>query len=258
MNWLILLRGNRQVLYGLAQFMSSPHFNVYQDSEDHLGEAYYLEFHHIQGKDNLEEVVSATKGLIQLLNGALAIDYGFNQYQRYGSLSVDRLFYSEKKEPSDSDWSQAVFLDNIPASNPFIGSEQKSRWVNPFSHKTTAYLQLCVDNEDVFNLLRQSSIVFDWRNLYCIWDTISYHCNGQKNAISSLGLDEKKISAFTGTANSFGVLGIEARHGVKGWGIPSDVVDLEVAIDTVNEMVSKYLSKNYCLNCKRKEYEKVI
>lgn len=258
MNWLISLKGNRNVLYSMANFMASSHFNVYEDSEDHLGEAYFLNFNHIQGNDNVEEVVSAVKGLIQLLNGALAIDYGFNQYKRYVPISVDRIFCSDKSAPCNSDWSEVDFLDNIPASNPFIGDEQCSRFVNPFNHKTTAYIQLCTDHEDVFNLLRQSSVGFNWRNLYCIWDTICYHSKGQKNAIANLELDDKKVSAFTGTANNFGVLGIEARHGVKGWAIPKNTIDLDSAIDIVNEIVSKYLSKNHSLNRKLKEYEQGI
>ncbi|ELC9719016.1 hypothetical protein QQ215_004661 [Vibrio vulnificus] len=258
MNWLVSLNGNRQVLYGMANFMSSPHFSVYEDSDDHQAEAYFLHFPHIQGNENLTEVVSAIKGLIQLINGALAIDYGFNKFTRYGQISVDRLFSSDRDYPSESDWSQEDFSNQVPASNPFIGNEERSKFDAPFKYKTTAYIQLCSQHEDVFNLLRQASVGFDWRNLYCIWDTICHYSGGQKNAISTLGLDEVKVKAFTGTANNFGVLGIEARHGVKGWAIPNETVDLNGAIDTIDDIVSKYLSKNYCLGCKKKEWEQVI
>ena len=60
---------------------------------------------------------------------------------------------------------------------------------------------------------------------------------------------------FTGTANNFGVLGLEARHGVMSWEIPKNTVEKNEAIEIINEIVNEYLEHKVCLGCKRKEWD---
>lgn len=242
MNWLISLKGNSIVLDNLDRSMSSPHFSIFDDSDDHQAEQYFLRSSHFNGSESGEKVFSAASGLIQLINGASAIDWGFNNYIRRGSISLDGIYSTNKDRPSDSDWSNVNVSNQVVPSNPFIGSESRSRHVNPYRHETTAYIQLCLENDDVFHLLRQISVGFDWRNLYCIWDTIAHYSGGSKRAIKDLNLNEDEIKSFTGTANNFGVLGLEARHGVMGWEIPQNTVTKEEAIDIVNSVVKKYLN----------------
>lgn len=183
----------------------------------------------------------------------MAIEYGFNDYICRGGIKISRVFNTDKVNPRDLDWKPVRFTDPVAPSNPFIGIPNKSKFNNPYSYKTTAYVELCLKHEDVFNLLLQISNGFDWRNLYCIWDTITHYCGGHKNTIKFLELNLIEISAFTGTVNSFGALGLEARHGVMGWGILKNTVTKEQAIDIINKVVSKYLKKKYCLNCQSKE-----
>lgn len=235
--------------------MSSPHFCVFDNSDDHQAEQFFLSSSHFKGNSSREQVYSAVSGLIQLINGASAIQWGFNDYISRGGISLDRLYSTTEEQPRESDWSPVNMSGTIPPSNPFIGDAYKSKLINPYRNITTAYIELCLEHEDVFTLLRQISVGFDWRNLYCIWDTICHYCRGSKNAISDLKLDAKRIKAFTGTANNFGVLGLEARHGVMGWKIPKNTVDKNEAIEIINEVVNKYLEHKVCLGCKRKEWD---
>lgn len=246
MNWLASLSGNSVILYNLDK-MRSPHFSVFEDSDDHQTEQYFLRSNHFKGIDDPQQIYSSMSGLIQLINGASAIEWGFNDYIRRGSIKLDQLYCSTEEYPSDSDWTYARVSGEVLPSNPFIGSAKSSRLLNPFCTLTTGYIELCIEREDVFNLLRQISVGFDWRNLYCIWDTVCHYSGGVKKIIKDLGLDESRIKAFTGTANNFGVLGLEARHGVMGWQIPKNTVNHEEAIDIVNEIVVKYFKSKVCL-----------
>lgn len=225
--------------------MSSPHFSVFDHSDDHESENYFLHSSHFEGNESEQEVCSSALGLIQLINGAYAINLGFNDHNRRGNIAAEKLLYTKFEDPSDADWTTVKIDNSFPPSNPFIGKEDSSAHINPYSHNVTAFIELSLKNEDVFNIVRQVAIGYDWRNLYCIWDTVSHYCGGSKRAIKELGLDETKIKAFTGTANNFEVLGLEARHGVMGWKIPKNIVNHEEAIDIINEVVIKYMSKNY-------------
>jgi hypothetical protein len=235
--------------------MSSQHFQIFQDSEDHQAEQFFLRSNHFKGVEDTDQVYSSTRGLIELVNGASAIQWGFNEYIQRGSIKLDELYYSTAEYLEDSDWALATVNRDILPSNPFIGTPEIYGLLNPFKSKTTGYIELCIENEDIFNILRQISIGLDWRNLYCIWDTVCHYSGGVKETIKKLKLDEKQIKAFTGTVNNFGVLGLEARHGVMGWAIPKNTVNYEQAVDIVNDVVVKYLKNKVCLGCKAKEWD---
>jgi hypothetical protein len=254
LNWLASLRGNSIILDNLGR-MKSPHFSVYQDSDDHQAEQFFLQSNHFKGVEDPRQIYTSTIGLIQLVNGASAIHWGFNDCIRRGIIKLDGLYFTTKEFPSDSDWTSASISSEILPSNPFIGKPDTSKWLNPFNSAATGYIELCIEQEDIFNLLRQISVGFDWRNLYCIWDTVCHYSGGVKNTIKGLGLDKKQIQAFTGTANNFGVLGLEARHGAMGWQIPKNTVNHDEAIAIVNDVVVKYLKNKVCLRCKSKEWD---
>lgn len=241
--------------------MRSPHFGIFNDAADEEhGEHYFIRSNHWYGQKDQKKVLSSVLGLIQLINGASALEWGFSAFNRMRGISFDELYFTEHQNPRDSDWDRIYEHEEIVPSNPFIGKPEDHEYLNPFSHITTSYLELSIDHEDIFNLLLQTSNGFDWRNLYCIWDTVVYYGGEGKHhkAIANLDLDDNKISSFTGTVNSFGVLGLEARHGVKSWKIPQNVVSHEDAVETINEVVKKYLSSHYCLRCEMKKWKPAV
>lgn len=250
--WSISLRGNSPILFNLNR-MNSGHFSVYDVSDDHEAEHFFLYSRHTDGVQDQGQVVSAYKGLIELLNGASALEWGFDGLRRRGTLSIDSLYKIDAETGASK---KAFDADlNVPASNPFLKVLPPRPYDAPFSYKTTGYLELSIKHEDLFHLLRLLAAGFDWRNLYCIWDTVANYSGGTKAAPKELGLDSEQINAFTGTVNNFCVLGTEARHGVGGWKVPKNIVTYEEALNIIYEVVKKYLAKKHCLNCASKRWK---
>lgn len=262
MSVLISLNGNSHYLYNLER-TNSPHFSIFDDSDDHEAEYYLLRSNHFNRLEDKDELESAVKGMLQLINGALALSWGYSDFKRKGALSIDRAFKLEAGASRNTGLTNINLSGNIPPSNPFVdGGEKAHPLFNPFVGEVSAWIQLCSSNDDVFNILRQSSVGFDWRNLFCIWDTIFYYCTlnfgikGEKNIADELGFDKTAAESFRGTANSFEVLGLECRHGVSSWTRPKNVMSQDEAIDFIYDVVKRYLGKRYCLNCNLKKWEK--
>lgn len=250
--WRVSLRGNSTILWNLER-MNSMHFSVGDVSDDHEAEYFFLHSRHMNGFEDVNQVFSAYQGLVELLNGASALEWGFDGLRIRGLISIDEVFKSSSAYAE----SEKIDVDkSIPASNPFIGKPEFYIYQSPFTYKTSAYLELAINNEDVFHLLRLLAAGFDWRNLYCIWDTVSFYSGGPKATPKALGVDEDRVKAFTGTVNNFGVLGVAARHGVMGWKIPQNTVTHEEAISIINDVVEKYLEKKHCLGCASKRWER--
>ena len=55
----------------------------------------------------------------------------------------------------------------------------------------------------------------------------------------------KEIKAFTGTANNYGILGVNARHGELGFGIPKKTLDLIEAQFLVLDLCNSYFQLRY-------------
>ncbi|MBD1581311.1 hypothetical protein [Pseudoalteromonas sp. S16_S37] len=246
MKWFAAVSGNNVALDNLDK-IRSPQFSLFEDSEDHQSSLYYLKSAHFEVLEDPYTVMSHMKGLLQLINGACAIAWGFQEYDAKLPIKLDGL-YTTKPPVSNAGFNiihGLGELDDIPPSSPFLGDFIPVWSDNPFRYKVSSLIEMSVNNDDVLCLLRQASIGVDWRNLYCIWDTISHYCDGNKSAIKQLGLDEQKIKAFTGTANSFCHLGIEARHGAQGWSKPKNVISHSDAMCLVSNMVTRYVKANH-------------
>lgn len=66
MNWLIEIQGPSPILYNICTFIRSPHFYIFDDSDDHQCEQYHLRSSHFNGNGSVYEVVSAAHVLIRL------------------------------------------------------------------------------------------------------------------------------------------------------------------------------------------------
>lgn len=256
MRWKLEIEGNHVILYQFLNFMSSPHFGIYNDSDDHEADQYFLVSRHFDKANSEEQVFSMASGLIKLINGGLAIEYGFLEYRKRGSLKIKGVYSSDIDNPTDLQWTHQFLPNNVLPSNPFINEDISCNLSYPYRYSSTAYIEMSLEHDDVFNLLLQTSGVFDWVSLYSILDTVTYYGGGLKKVVSDLGLDNNAIKAFTGTSNSYGALGTQARHGIKGWKIPDNTVTLDEAVSIINNVVVKYLEKTYCLRCKAKEWSK--
>ena len=94
-----------------------------------------------------------------------------------------------------------------------------------------------------------------WIRLYAILDSIKYDTiekfknEESKNKESKnkydfskiLDIDKKKIDGFTGAANCYGLLFLDARHGNQGWEIPSKTISHEQAISLIRKLIYNYI-----------------
>ncbi len=256
--WLVPLSGNSQVLYNFSNWVRSADFKIYEDSEDHLADAYFLESPHLDGLEK-QQIIENLKGLLELINGAVALHWGFNNAFSLHKLSFVDLYFSDTEFPHDGDYSIATHMPqiaNVPACSPFSKKVPLKSQIESCGDIISARVRMAESNEAVTVLLRQASAGFDWRNLYSIWDTVIYFCGGEKEAIKELNIDINKKSAFTGTANSFAVLGPAARHGEKGWKVPKNLMTLDEANEFIHSLTVNYLDKFHCINCYKKELVK--
>lgn len=250
--WLVPLSGNHRVLYNFNNWVRSPDFCIYEDSEDHLGEAYFFQSIHVNGETDVRKALGRIKGLLELINGAVAIHWGFNTAFAKHQISFTEALFSDLEYPGIDDYSrysEYINLSEIPPLYPFTKVLSSHELDNLQDTNISLRIRMAESRNEVFTLLGQISHGFDWQNLYSIWDSVAYFCGGEKEAIKKLGLDEQKKRAFTGTANSFGALGYAARHGEKGWEVPSVLMTVADANDFVQSAVEAYLKKFHCLSC---------
>jgi hypothetical protein len=98
-------------------------------------------------------------------------------------------------------------------------------------------LHLSTKEEFVRNVLLMSSSGMDFTSLYKILDEIKYFIKG-KDTLNDLGFLESNIKKFTHTANDFGVLGVESRHGRKS---EAQSPSKPMKIDEAQELISKVI-----------------
>lgn len=160
-----------------------------------------------------------------LMNGALSVIYGFERYQSYGPLSIsgsDGINYSEICGFKSMDVTQI---------NPFSFNEIQPP--HPRANDFSRLINLSSKHESLRVVLGMCALGNDWVNLYRLWETIREYVHDkyvkgtlnipgtnkdkkyQRDKIISMAfnINEKEISRFTGTANSFELLGYLARHG---------------------------------------------
>ncbi|MEQ5127020.1 hypothetical protein ABN225_09495 [Providencia alcalifaciens] len=203
----------------------SNDFSINDDSDSDLGQTdiHILSSPHLNIISDPNELASKLKGLLMLMNGALSVLYGFERYKSYGPLSIDGsdgINYSEIRGFKSMDVTQA---------NPFNFNDIQQ--THPHADNFSKLINLSSKHEPLRVVLGMCALGDDWVNLYRLWETIreyvydeynkgALNISGankkyQRDKIISMAfnIEEKEISRFTGTANSFELLGYLARHG---------------------------------------------
>lgn len=205
----------------------SNDFSINDDSDSDLGQTdvHILSSPHLNTISDPNELASKLKGLLMLMNGALSVLHGFERYKSYGPLSIsgsDGINYSEICGFKSMNVTQINPFDFHGIQQPHPRAENFSRLIN-----------LSSKYESLRVVLGMCALGDDWVNLYRLWETIreyvydkyvkgALNISGaniskkyQRDKIISMvfNIDEKEISRFTGTANSFELLGYLARHG---------------------------------------------
>ncbi len=250
--WLVPISGNDRVLDNFNHWFKSPDFNIFEDSEDHLSAAYFFESVHLNGVTEIEVVIGRLKGMLELIHGAIALNWGFNTAFSNHRITYQDIYYTDAEYAGVDDYEMSLHryqLNDIPPCAPFAAQLTYEEQKRAFNNSIAATVRMASNTEAIETLLRQISYGFDWRNLYSIWDTIAYFMGGEKQAVAQLNLDANQKSAFTGTANSFTVLGPAARHGLKGWAVPEKLMSHDDACKFIETATKAFLKQQHCPKC---------
>ncbi|MBP2837283.1 hypothetical protein [Dickeya parazeae] len=221
-----LLTPHTGFVKGLCGVWSND-FSINDDSDSDLGQTdvHILSSPHLNIISDPNELASKLKGLLMLMNGALSVLHGFERYKSYGPLSIsgsDGINYSEICGFKSMNVTQINPFDFHGIQQPHPRADNFSRLIN-----------LSSKHESLRVILGMCALGDDWVNLYRLWETIREYVYDkyvkgvlnisganknkkyQRDKIISMAfnIDEKEISRFTGTANSFELLGYLARHG---------------------------------------------
>lgn len=225
-NYSFLLTPPTGFVKGLCGTWSND-FSINDDSDSDLGQTdiHILSSPHLNIISDPNVLASKLKGLLMLMNGALSVLYGFERYKSYGPLSIsgsDGINYPEIWHFQSIDVTQINPFD-------FNGIQQ----IHPRADNFSRLINLSSKYESLRIVLGMCALGDDWVNLYRLWETIREYVYDrfkegtlnipnankdkkyQRDKIIGMAfnIDEKEISRFTGTANSFELLGYLARHG---------------------------------------------
>lgn len=210
---------------------NSHDFCIYDESDSDLGEldVHFLSSPHIDCLSNEAEIISKLKGLLMMINGALSVDYNFERFERFGPLTItasEGISFSLVEKIDSLDVAQLSPFDPSNVYEEINDAPIYSRLVNAASKK-----------HEVRVILGMCSLQHDWVNLYRIWDTLTYFTTEEfkkdpsflpsvtkkkyqgKDLMAALcNTTLQEVSSFTGTANSFELLGLSSRHGILSAG----------------------------------------
>ncbi|HDS2562305.1 TPA: hypothetical protein QHU55_004680 [Klebsiella aerogenes] len=247
---------------GLAN-VNSNDFAISDESDSDIGcnDLHVLTSPHINSLTDEKEVTRKLKGLLMLINGALSISFGFEQFERFGPLGIDA-----SEGISLSHVTNIESLD-IEQSSPFASGVDMKLATNAQEYSKLVYV--ASQRYDVRVILGMCSMRHDWVNLYRLWDTLSHFISEEysndnafipdikktkpqtKDLVSALcGIPLADISAFTATANSFELLGLASRHGIGGTGSggnPQKTMNRSEAMKFIWTICQRYLRRTRAL-----------
>lgn len=211
---------------------------------DHLGMQFFGYSYHIDELDEEHEVASRLFTLQILLNGCLRV-----AWEEIFACPVEFVEFSRCDGGGRSEV-YASKIEDFPFSlNPKIDQNQ---WdMRPASGRLHSYL-LWLSKKDaalrailiqigLISLHGAFQRIMTWGTLYKIYDSVKYHSKVNDYPVEKFA-DEKRLNAFTAACNNSLLLGPNARHGDKGWGVPSSsITDIDEAANLVLEFASNFI-----------------
>lgn len=233
--------GNRQIALSL-QNTACEDFNFQQDhrSEDPTD---LIFIPHLSAAENSPEDFYAKSRFLAMLIGG---SFNISRHDRAESLAVslDWLIDWEKEERIP-----VQHTERILPLNPYQEIAEEFDMDKAIALRKQDFVAYAIYvskfNRFVCSLLLLASQKHSFISLYAMLDTIEASIvdptiTERKAAkarrqqkldflLAEAELSEDDINAFTGTANNFGLLGLQSRHGDLGWGQPKNTVDLDTA-----------------------------
>ena len=222
-----------------ALFLNSAEFSVVTIEEDDMPSQYFFFSEYLTELDDVKEIWGKGLFLLNLYNGAVNINQNGNDFD------------SKVEFRSLHDWNTNEELtplntNEILPVNPFaenlVTDNQVKQHLKAIDFIAYAVF-LSKSEKDVQCLILLASNDLNWITLYCLLDTLKFYSQDFEALSMRCGYSKNAVKIFTGTANNFGLLGINARHGEMGWGNPAQTIDFKNAKRMILAITKQYISE---------------
>lgn len=219
--------------------LNSDEFSIVSIEEDDKPPQYFFFSVYLTNLEDKNEIWGKGLFLLNLYNGAVNINL------------VNRDWDSQVKFTRLQNWDTHENLtptntsDILPIS-PFpdnIATDLNEKNKLKKSHFIAYSAFLSKSEKDVQSLLLLAGNKLNWITLYAIYDTLKFYSLDFDKLTTKSGFTQNDIKAFTGTANNFGLLGINARHGEMGWGKPTKTMSIQDAKKLILKMTRQYIDE---------------
>jgi len=236
-----------------AMHMHSVDVKILCDEPDDTPPEFYFSSHHLDDLTEPAQVWHRGQQLLNLYKAAQILAENART-QAYLQLNMQLVnLYDNKTNHSyhaniDPVWVplfSATELANVYKPQELIFAQ---------SDASSAVIYTARTNDEVLTLLLQLARGLSYQNLYSIGDTVETFAkkrygkkHGFKKLLAAKGYTEADYKSFTGIANNFGLLGVEARHGELGFSTPQQTMSLPDSQYMVTSLCREYLTQAYGL-----------
>ncbi|MCR9226622.1 MAG: hypothetical protein NXH90_04265 [Flavobacteriaceae bacterium] len=228
---------NTYAIHYSHDILNSDVFSIIAIEEDEMPPQYFFFSEYLTDLENKNEIWGKGLFLLSLYNGAVNIHLVNHDWDsRVRFTRLQNWVTYENMTPNNT-------VDILPV-NPFpddIVTDTKKKSELKDSHFITYSAFLSKSEKDVQSLLLLAGNKLNWITLYAIYDTLKFYSADFAALVTKCDYTQNDINAFTGTANNFGLLGINARHGEKGWSQPSNTMSLQDSKKLVLKLAKQYI-----------------
>lgn len=217
--------------------LNNDEFSIVALEEDDMPPQYFFFSEYLTQLTDRNEIWGKGLFLLNLYNGAVNINLVNHDWDSQVSFrGLTNWVTRENLTPVNS--ADILPINPFP-TNPITDNAKKAKLKN--AHFITYSTFLSKSEKDVQSLLLLSGNKLNWITLYAIYDTLKFYSQDFHALITECGYTNNDIKAFTGTANNFGLLGINSRHGELGWGIPTNTMNIQDAKKLILTMTKNYI-----------------
>ena len=206
----------------------------------------YFTSPHLSKLEEPKEIWARALSLITLYNGVSNLNFNpENEIDDISDLKIVRMYIWENNKDI-TPFDKNDIIQSYAFDDKLILDEKRLAKKN-----RNAYLiNLAKSEKDILYILLQLGNGLNWVNLYSIYDTVkTFSVNINKKhfetVITNSGHTTTNLNAFTGTANNFGILGVDARHGELGFGTPKKTLTLKESQKIILSLCNSYIDLKY-------------
>jgi hypothetical protein len=257
-NYFFDLSSSNQAVYDYAARLQADDMTIAKEEEDDKPPVFFFTSYHLNDLKDPVKIWERGLFLWKILQGAAALEYN----PLYPSSTINHISLNRLSRKTDVTTDITPINTHELAPWPTFSKITLKRPVATVnSHKIIQAINAAKTNSqtiEVQQLLFQLGHGLDWVNLHSVLDTVQYFSGNKIRDVMSLaGVTTSQIKVFTGIANNFGILGIKARHGNKGWTKPKNTIDLPDAQFMILSLCNAYLEEFHTIGSTRKftDYE---